>query len=102
MTHADELPQFFWRALRTGELPTPTEIASWRADHSSGFTTQNIHINESCCESRYRRLVDELISDWLDDNPHFGAFVPTDIRRQIELDCRERIERLRARDGDGR
>jgi hypothetical protein len=98
-------------ALRTGTLPsdeqiadavgeTPGNISRLRADLDAEApdalrdmsAPDSADADEERYRRRYRELVDAMIEQWHDDNPHAGNSIPNSERQRIEDYCRNQIQ----------
>ncbi|MDP7707663.1 MULTISPECIES: hypothetical protein [Mycobacterium] len=104
MADISQLHPLIQKALRTGEVPNRQELAhllggkipnlSDLADEtvSDKNATEREHPDAEAFRARYHAMVEERISDWLDDHPQYGNAVPAAVRHRIEDDCDRQIQ----------
>ncbi|GAB1811860.1 hypothetical protein [Mycobacterium sp. MUNTM1] len=113
MNDISDFHPFMQEALRTGKLPSDDEIARAIGENPSSIRRLRERLETEPTDSRvdspepekhdqeeeeerfrqkYRQLVDDMIAEWYDDNPHAGNSIPPDERQRIETYCERQIQ----------
>lgn len=92
------------QALRTGAVPERHELARLLGKNiaeipepeeeaaSDEIRSEPEDPDAAVFRARYHAMVDEKITDWLDEHPEHGKHAPAEMRQRIEEDCRRQIQ----------
>ena len=89
MADTSDLQPEVMAALRTGKWPAGAERSAAESDEPRDSSSAD----EQRFQMLYRRMVEERVAEWLDDNPYCGSSLPLAERQRIEDYCRDHVQR---------
>lgn len=111
MNDISEFHPLMQAALRTGKLPSDEEIARAVGETTGSISRLRADLEATALDAasdtpvsdsadddqerfrrRYRELVEDMITQWHDDNPYAGKSIPDSERQRIEDYCRTQIQ----------